>query len=174
MLFQCILEPLVGTKGVDFDIPLYSKTFLRPLRVRRVSIPIWYSMLFQGIPETLVGTKGVKFYIIFHDRPSYSKAFESLVSTEGVDFSTIFHVIPCYSKACPGHSRAPILWNFPRSSTIFHGIPRHAMCRAPIPFFVDIPKYSMLFQGMAFYVVNGTASQQPGKVILPKISLAGN
>ena len=106
-------------------------------------------MLFQGIPE-------------------------SLVSTEGVDFSTIFHVIPCYSKACPGHSRAPILLNFPRSSTIFHGIPRHAMCRAPIPFFVDIPKYSMLFQGMAFYVVNGTASQQPGKVILPKISLAGN
>ncbi len=134
-------------------------------------------MLFQGIPETLVGTKGVKFYIIFHDRPSYSKAFESLVSTEGVDFSTIFHVIPCYSKACPGHSRASILFNFLRYSTTFHGIPRHAMDPAGHLFHLcssDIPRYSMLFQGMAFYVVNGTASQQPGKVILPKISLAGN
>ena len=164
------------------EIPCYSKAFLSPLWVPRELIFRWYStifhaiprhswdpcgyggsrflydilgysMLFQGIPETLVGTKRVIVYMIFHNRPCYSKAFLSplwvrresifprysrysmlfqgmpwtLQGIDSVQFSTIFHDIPWYSKACHGPCRAPIPFIFLWYSTIFHAIPRHGL-----------------------------------------------
>ena len=79
MLFQGILETLVGTRGVDLymvilDIPNYSKAFLRPL---------W-------VPKEFI------LYMIFHDSPCYSNAFLSPL-WEPRELILIFHYIPRHS-----------------------------------------------------------------------------
>ena len=102
------------------------------MRVPRELIFIHYSTPFQGIPD-IAGTEEVYMFMVFHDIPYYSKAFQRpLRVPRELKFrwcSTIFHAIPRHSIDPCGYRGS---W-YPRFSIVFPDIPWYSILKSSIP-----------------------------------------
>ncbi len=161
MLFQGIPDSPVSTEGFDFYmifhyIPCYSKTFLRPLRVRRESISIWYSTIFHAIPRHSWDPCGYQGSWFIYDIPRYSIPFQDIPETRAgteiiifILYSTIFHAIPRHSWDPCGYQGSRFLYDHPQYSMLFQGIPESLVGTEGVYQFMvfhDIPYYSKAFQ----------------------------